>query len=151
MVVGKRIAAGAYEALIEALAVIFWNKDPQERFIKLELREHPELLAKLPFGALKREVAADLVADLAEHEDRYQSVTLDLMRHVAAMKSFPNLEQQTDKKELVEKARRAVAELRHWVGQYSSLAESHEKLAAELAEQSRRDGLRRAASRRTKT
>jgi hypothetical protein len=28
---GKRIAPGAYEALVEALALVFWNKDPLER------------------------------------------------------------------------------------------------------------------------
>lgn len=146
--VSKRIGAGAYEALIEALAVVFWNKAPQERFLRFELREHPELMARLPFGELKREVAAELVAYLADHEDRYQSVTLDLMQRVATMDRFPNLEQQTDKAHLVEAANQAVAELRRWVERYSSLTASYERLAAEHAEESKREALRRSTSKR---
>lgn len=144
----KRIAAGAYEALIEALAVVFWNKAPQERFLRFELREHPELLVRLPFGALKRDVSAALVAYLAAHEDHYQPVTLDLMQRVAAMDRFPNLEQQTDKAHLVEAATEAVAELRRWIGRYSALVESHERLAAERVQETAREVLRRSTSAR---
>ena len=43
----KRIAAEAYQALREALAVTVWNKRPFESYVKAALRESPELLAGL--------------------------------------------------------------------------------------------------------
>jgi hypothetical protein len=84
----KRIAPGAYDALVDALSVVFWNKAPFERFLRLSLREHPELLSGLTFGGLKRQVASDLVMQLASSEAKYQAVTLGLMLEVAAMDDF---------------------------------------------------------------
>ena len=144
----KRIAPGAYEALLEALAVVFWNKDRLERYLRIELREHPELLAPLPFGSVKRQVAADLVSFLAERENKYQDVTLSLMQHVAAMDSFPNLEQQTDRAELLPRAMRAVSELRRWVDQYAEWARARERLASEQAREAEQSQLRLSVSKR---
>jgi hypothetical protein len=45
----KRLTPGAYDALAEALAVVFWNKAPFERFVRVTLRGHPTLLAQLDF------------------------------------------------------------------------------------------------------
>ncbi|MFZ0130633.1 MAG: hypothetical protein WAL77_14545 [Candidatus Dormiibacterota bacterium] len=142
----KRIAAGAYDALIEALAVVFWNKQPLERFVRLALRDHAELLSRLSFGGLKRQVASDLVMYLAENEDRYQAVTLGLMLQLSAMDDFPNLRVQTDRDGLVATAVRAVAELRKWTAQYGELAEAHERLlAGQDAERARYELLRSVA------
>lgn len=130
----RRIAAGAYDALIEALAVIFWNKRPFERFIRMSLRDHPELVAALAFSQTKREVANDLVTSMAQKELRYQATTISLMVEVAAMEEFPNLEQQEDRDALVATAKAAVAALRKWTTQYSDLAEARERLEREQAE-----------------
>jgi hypothetical protein len=127
----KRIAPGAYDALVEALSVIFWNKAPFERFLRVALRDHPELLSSLTFTGLKRQVASDLVMELAQREKQLQPVTLALMVEVAGMDHFPNLQHQPDRSDLVDAAKRAVAELRRWTAQYGELAEAHEKLQAE--------------------
>lgn len=128
---GKRLAPGAYDALLEALAVVFWNKPPFERFIRMALRDHPELLVGLSFGGTKREVAAELVMHLAQKEGRYQPVTIDLMRELAAMDEFPNLQRHEDREHLVAVATAAVATLRKWTAQYSALTEAREKLERE--------------------
>src|SRR5215471_8310686 len=85
-----RIAPGAYQALREALPVIFWFKRPYETFLRTCLRDAPELLAGLDFGDVKRRVADDLVDRLMTRETVYRSVTLDLMLSVSNMKRFPD-------------------------------------------------------------
>jgi len=127
----KRIAPGAYDALVDALSAIYWNKGPFERFLRLALRDHPELLSGLVFSGLKRQVASDLVMQLATNEDRYQEVTLALMLEVAAMDDFSNLKQQADHAQLLAAAQAAVAQLRTWTAKYGELADAQEKLRAD--------------------
>ncbi len=92
----KRIDARAYNALADALAVIFWNKQPLARYLRGMLRDVPERLADLDFyGEKKRETAGRLVDHLLDEEARYQAVTIALMLNIAAMDSFPNLEAAT--------------------------------------------------------
>jgi hypothetical protein len=142
----QRIAPGAYNGLVEALAVVFWNLRPFEQFLRVALRDHPELLSGLTFGGLKRQVASDLVSRLAENEGRYQDVTLELMLEVAAMDDFPNLRAQQDRESLVVKAVAAVAELRKWTARYGDLVEARERLQADAeAERARTDRYRSAA------
>ena len=64
----KRISTDAYQALREALSVIFWNKRPFESYLRTALRENPELLARLPFQEPKRAVADMLVDRLLTAE-----------------------------------------------------------------------------------
>ncbi len=143
----KRIAPGAYDALVDALSVVFWNKAPFERFLRLALRGHPELLSGLTFGGLKRQVASDLVMQLASNEAKYQTVTLGLMLEVAAMDDFPNLQQQADHDDLVASARAAVAQLRKWTAKYSEMAEAQEQLRAERDAEEARNEQRRSVER----
>jgi hypothetical protein len=142
----KRIAPAAYDALVDALAVIFWNKQPFERFVRLTLRDHPELLAGIDFGGLKRQSAADLVMRLANDEDQYQAVTLDLMLEVARMDRFSNLESQADAPELLAAARDAVGVLREWTEQYGELAEARQRLADQQQADAERSAARRSVS-----
>jgi Restriction endonuclease len=130
----KRIAAGAYDALIEALAVVFWNKVPFERFLRMSLRDHPELLSGLTFSATKRDVAAQLVTVMAQKEGRYQAATVALMLEIAAMDEFPNLERHEDRDTLVANAKAAVAALRKWTTQYSAIVQAQEQLEREQQE-----------------
>jgi hypothetical protein len=143
----KRIAPGAYDALVDALSVVFWNKAPFERFLRLSLREHPELLSGLTFGGLKRQVASDLVMQLASSEARYQAVILGLMLEVAAMDDFPNLQQQADHKELVAAAHSAVAQLRKWTAKYGEIAEAQEKLRSDRDAEKAQNEQRRSVAR----
>lgn len=130
----KRISPAAYGALSDALAVIFWNKRPFEKFLRRSLHRHPELLAGLDFSDLKRATADELVDRLQANEDRYQDVALELMLEVAGMKTFSNLAEQTDSEQLVRNAKAAVHELRSHTERYREAIEEGTRLSEELAE-----------------
>jgi hypothetical protein len=127
----KKISPTAYQALREALPVIFWNRRPFEGFLRAALRDHPELLGGLDFNDIKRNTADILIDRLAEKEGKYQHVTLDLMVEVASMDRFQNLEQQPDADVRVATAKAAVAELRRWTERYSALVAEKERVQAE--------------------
>lgn len=130
----KRIDARAYNALADALAVIFWHKQPLARYLRGMLRDVPELLADLDFyGEKKRETAGRLVDHLLDEEARYQAVTIALMLNIAAMDSFPNLEGRDDSAQLISQAERAVASLRTWTERHQALIDEHEQYAQDIA------------------
>jgi hypothetical protein len=87
----ERIHAGAYSALADAIAAIYWNKRPFETFLRRLLRDQPELLAGLDFNGTKRETADQLVDRLVQNESRYQELSLRLMRELSTVEAFPNL------------------------------------------------------------
>jgi hypothetical protein len=129
----KRIAPGAYQALREALPVVFWYKRPYESYLRMALRDNPELLAGLNFRDTKRLVADQLVEQIARQEERYQTVTLQLMTEVASMKRFHDIEKLEDAEFRLVDARLAVAELKRWTDQYSDAITERERVEAELA------------------
>jgi hypothetical protein len=129
----KRISPGAYQALREALPVVFFYKRPFESYLRMALRDHPELLVGLNFRDVKRYVADELVDRLAQRERRYQQVTLQLMIEVASMERFPDLEKLEDAEARVPEARKAVAELRRWTERYAGAISEQERVAAERA------------------
>lgn len=144
----KRIDPNAYNALADALSVIYWNKRPWARFLRGVLGDAPELLAGLDLegDTTKRETAGRLIEKLMANERKYQALTISLMLTVARMESFPNLEQQEDRAEMVAKAKAAVAELRKWTGRHQAIIDEHEKYAAELAKAAEEAGKSRAFS-----
>lgn len=107
----KAIPAEAYEALADAVAKIMWHKQALERYLRLALREQPELLAGLPFAATKREVANELVDQLSRRELRYRDFTLSFMLEIANIDDFPNIRSAKDRPELLPAAREAVDRL----------------------------------------
>jgi hypothetical protein len=129
----KRIAPGAYQALREALPVVFWYKKPFESYLRMALRDNPELLVGLNFRDTKRLVADDLVDRMAQREDRYQAITLQLMTEVASMERFHDIEKLEDAEVRLIDARMAVAELKRWTEQYSDAISERERVEAELA------------------
>lgn len=130
----KRIATAAYQALREALAVIFWNKRPFESYLKTALRDRPDVLAGLAFSEPKRIVADQVVDRLAADEARYQATTLRLMLEVAAMREFPNIAQIKDPEDRalrLAEANDAVARLRDLTADHAALIGAQERIAAE--------------------
>ncbi|WDQ00010.1 restriction endonuclease [Micromonospora chalcea] len=125
----KRIAPQAYEALAEALAVIHWNKQPYETYLRRHLHEHPELLARLDFTQTKRVVAATLV-DLLQSATAYDETSLAIMTEIAEMTTFPNLARQTDAAERIAVARSAVRVLADLTSQYRRDLHQRERLRA---------------------
>lgn len=138
----KRIAPQAYEALAEALAVIHWNKQPYEAYLRRQLHDHPELLARLDFTQTKRIVAATLVS-LLQSATAYDETTLTIMTEIAEMKAFPNLARQIDAAERIAVARSAVSVLADLTSQYRRDLHQEERLrvareaAAQAAEATR--------------
>jgi len=136
----KRIAPPAYEALAEALAVIFWNKGPFERFVRGELHDHPELLAKIDFSLTKR-IVAGAVAVMLQSDARYQQTAIQIMVDIADMQRFTNLASQPDADRLLTDANRAVSDLRVLTAKYRRNIDEQQLLDARL----RADSLRTAS------
>jgi hypothetical protein len=145
----KRIGTEAYQALRDALAVIVWNKRPFESYLRTALRDHPELLAGLPFAEPKRVVADLLVDRLVEREQKYQGVTLTLMVEIASLTAFPNIElikDEEDRELRLAEAKQAVGRLRELTKDYSDLLTEREKLEADKeARLAQEEALRRFA------
>lgn len=110
----KSINPNAYNALVEALTTVHWNKAPYRTYVRSMLKGHPELLAQLDFDETKRETSGRLVNLLSDNEARYLDLTIALMLDLAAMDRFPNLERQPDRDQLIPLAEAAIAELRRW-------------------------------------
>ncbi|MGW1138793.1 restriction endonuclease [Streptomyces zhihengii] len=130
----KTINPSAYLALIEGLTHIFWNKDPFKLYLRGMLKDHSELLARLDFGATKREVSGQLVNLLRANEARYLDVTVALMLDIAAMETFPNLTSQVDGDIMVAKAKAAVEELRRWTAKQQEVIREREAHAVAITE-----------------
>ncbi|MFE7116437.1 restriction endonuclease [Streptomyces sp. NPDC057654] len=130
---GNSINPTAYNALADALTVIYWNKSPFERYLRGLLRNHSELVAQLDFHATKRETSGLLVDLLRANEARYFDVALEIMLDVADLERFPNLEQQVDHAEMLPKAEAAVAELRRWTQKLRETVAEHKDYAASIA------------------
>jgi histone H3/H4 len=145
----RRISSEAYQALREALAVIFWNKRPFESYLRTALRDTPDLLAGLSFQEPKRLVADALVDRLVARESQYQDVTLALMLEVASMSVFANIEQIKDKEDRelrLADAQRAVAYLREMTKNYAETLSEQATLNADAdARHAQREAQRRFA------
>jgi hypothetical protein len=128
------ISPGAYGALSEALAVIYWNKPAFYRFVRTFLRDHPELLAGIDFTGPKREAADEIVNRLMADEARYHNLTWQLMDDVANREVFPNLAQQRDAEYLLEQAHIAVVELRRYTIDHAAQQRAEDEFERELAE-----------------
>jgi hypothetical protein len=140
----KRIAPNAYDALVEAISVVYWVKADFERYLRSQLRERPELLAELQFDEPKRVTAQKLVTRLSQHEDQYQNVTIDLMRSIAQFDdAFAHLRRWEDADQKIASAREAVIEVRRWVEAHSEMAAKRDATMAEAQETQRSSQARR--------
>ncbi|NEA65305.1 restriction endonuclease [Streptomyces sp. SID12488] len=129
----RRIHPGAYGALIEALASIYWYKKDLKKFIQTRAVEHPKLLVGLDFDGYKRAFAEEFVDRLMADEEQYRDLTLKIMLEVAQMDSFLSLKRHSDAATLLPAAQEAVAALGTWTDKYQGLVAEREALAAELA------------------
>ncbi|WP_245886845.1 restriction endonuclease [Umezawaea tangerina] len=131
----KKIDPNAYNALADALSVIYWNKPPWARYLRGLLKDNLELLTGLDLTGptTKRENSGELVERLMANESKYQGVAISLMLRVASMDSFPNLNAQEDSADLISKAKDAVAELRKWTKRHQEIAEANERAVAAMA------------------
>lgn len=129
----QRIDPLAYNALAHALAVVYWYKKPLERFLRVALKDVPEIVARLDFNAPKRETAGVLVDLLMANEARYQDVTISLMLNVAQMDAFPDLQKHEDATNLIAQAEAAVAEVKRWTERHQEIRDAYAEYAKTIA------------------
>lgn len=140
----RRLTDSAWDAILEAVAVFYWYKPDQERFLRGALRDHSEVLSQLSFGTPKRQIASQLVTTLQAHEDRYQQVALDLIERLATFdERFSHLARLEDGPVKVAEARRALEGVQAVTGQNRRLIEEREQLRERIATDARRADLRR--------
>jgi len=138
----KRISAEAYQGLREALAAIFWNKRPFEKYVRTALRDVPQILVGLAFDEPKRAVADSIVDRLMSDEAAFGQIAIDLMLEVSNMTRFPNIEQikdEIDREDRLDAAKAAVAHLRGLTQQYENAAADRERVMAERDAQRAQD------------
>jgi len=129
----KQINPSAYDALIEALAAIYWYKKDLARFIRVRARDYPALLSGIDFDDYKRSFAQDFVDRLQDREAQHRDLTLAIMLEVAQMDSFPSLARHENSERLLAQAYEAVAKLKELTERHQGLLDEQEQFAAELA------------------
>lgn len=130
----KQIDPSAYDALIEALAAIYWYKKDLARFIRIRARDYPALLSGIDFDDYKRSFAQEFVDRLQNREVQHRDLTLAIMLEVAQMDSFPSLARHENSERLLAQAHDAVAKLKKLTERHQGLLDEQEQFAAELAE-----------------
>jgi Restriction endonuclease len=129
----QRVDPLAYNALAQALAVVYWYKDQLARFLRAALQDAPEILTQLDLNAPKRETAGRLVELLMDNESRYQEITIALMLSLAKMDVFPDLASHEDSDRLITQAQAAVAEVRRWTERHQDIRDAHAEYVRNLA------------------
>jgi len=129
----KQINPSAYDALIEALAAIYWYKKDLARFIRVRARDYPALLSGIDFDDYKRSFAQEFVDRLQDREAQHRDLTLAIMLEVAQMDSFPSLARHENSERLLAQAYEAVAKLKELTERHQGLLDEQEQFAAELA------------------
>lgn len=131
----QQISPNAYQALRDALSVIFWFKRSFTRYVNTALRDSPEVLAGLDLKAMpKREAVDEIVDRLMRREGKYQAVTLRLMLDVANRTDFSELADIEDGAAKVAVARAKVKAMKAMVRPYEALYEQQQRLEREQAE-----------------
>jgi hypothetical protein len=105
----KRLSEPAWDALQEALSVFYWYKSDLGNFLRAELQDHPKLLARVDFGAPKRQIAGTVVAALRRSESQDQHIVVDLLIRLSDFDpTFPRLARLDDGAAKVAQAREAL-------------------------------------------
>jgi hypothetical protein len=107
----KKIAAGAINALKEALSSIYWYKRDLRSFL-LSVVSDNDLLSRINWDDFKINICGNLVNYMQLHEEAYQNVLLNLISEIVKINNFSHLERLDGGKEKAEKAKNAVNALR---------------------------------------
>lgn len=132
MATARRISPGAYTALRDALASVYWYKPDLRAFLRSALQDAPELLRDLDWDQYKIRTVSDLVGRMQARERDFQEQTLRLMQQVSDFQSFDHLARLDDGEEKARRAEAAVAALREWIAPHrqhmEDLAAAEERL-----------------------
>lgn len=140
----KRLSPGAWDALLESLAVFYWYRRDFEGFLRGELADYPELLVRLNFEEPKRQVATALITSLRRNEAKYQTVAIELLIRLSEFDpSFPHLARLEDGSAKVSAAKSAHRQVLQAVGQHSALAKERDRIREEAQQRDAASALRR--------
>lgn len=140
----RRLSDSAWDAILEAVAVFYWYKSDQERFLRHVLRDHPMILSQLSFGIPKRQVASQLVTVLQSNEDRYQTAAIDLIERLATFdEGFTHLKRLEGGSAKVAEAQAALAAVQAVTGQNRKLIEEREQVRERIEKEGSAAELRR--------
>ncbi|MGW9042913.1 hypothetical protein ACWGQL_10205 [Streptomyces lydicus] len=92
----QEIHPGAYGALIEALACIYWYEKDLRRFIETRAAGRPALVEGLDCDGCKRASAEEFLDRLMADEEQYRDLILSVIPEVAQMEAFLSLKCHPD-------------------------------------------------------
>ncbi len=122
----KIIAPVAINALKEALTSIYWYKSDLRSFIMNTISDS-SLLARINWEDYKRNIVANIIDFLSNHQETYQNDLLKLMVEVIKIDDFSHLRRLEDGKEKEEHAKNAVVALKKLTIQHYDLMEEEKK------------------------
>jgi hypothetical protein len=117
----KRISTNAIQALIGALATVFWYKSDLRTFL-VAATGNPSLVASLNWDEVKWRIADEFVQNLAANQEQHRDTLIQLMLDISAMDSFPKLRGLEDEDKKVATASAAVAQLNKYIRPYEEEA-----------------------------
>ena len=124
---GKKIIAPvASNALKEALTSIYWYKSDLRSFIMNTISDS-SLLARINWEDYKRNIVANIIDFLSNHQETYQNDLLKLIVEVIKIDDFSHLRRLEDGKEKEERAKNAVVALKKLTIQHYDLMEEEKK------------------------
>lgn len=118
----KIIAPVAINALKEALTSIYWYKSDLRSFIMNTINDS-SLLARINWEDYKRNIVANIIDFLSNHQETYQNDLLKLIVEVIKIDDFSHLRRLEDGKEKEERAKNAVVALKKLTIQHYDLME----------------------------
>ncbi len=122
----KIIAPVAINALKEALTSIYWYKSDLRSFIMNTINDS-SLLARINWEDYKRNIVANIIDFLSNHQETYKNDLLKLIVEVIKIDDFSHLRRLEDGKEKEERAKNAVIALKKLTIQHYDLMEEEKK------------------------
>ena len=122
----KIIAPVAINALKEALTSIYWYKSDLRSFIMNTINDS-SLLARINWEDYKRNIVANIIDFLSNHQETYQNDLLKLIVEVIKIDDFSHLRRLEDGKEKEERAKNAVVALKKLTIQHYDLMEEEKR------------------------
>ena len=122
----KVITPVAINALKEALTSIYWYKSDLRSFIMNTINDS-SLLARINWEDYKRNIVANIIDFLSNHQETYQNDLLKLIVEVIKIDDFSHLRRLEDGKEKEERAKNAVVALKKLTIQHYDLMEEEKR------------------------
>lgn len=107
----KVISATAVQSLKEALSSVYWYKSDLRSFLQNCISD-TTIISYANWENYKRQIVSDIIDYLCSDQIKFLGDIRRLFHEVSKMDSFPHLEHVEDSKRKIDKAKKAVAELK---------------------------------------